>query len=270
MLECLKACSDANIPVVVLDRPNPIGGNVVEGPLLLPEYQSFIGGASIPLRHGLTLGELAMLLNSEQHIGAELHVVPMSGWRRDMLFCDTGLPWIAPSPNMPRLETALLYAGQVVLEGTNLSEGRGTTLPFEVVGAPFVDPFALARELTRHKHTGLSVRPVRFTPTFDKWSGTTCGGVAVHVVEPTQIRPVRFTINVLAAIRRLYSAKFGWLLPPYEYEHEKPPIDILYGSAQLREALEESFEQKQDFSGLAAADEQAWWQRVANFLLYES
>jgi uncharacterized protein YbbC (DUF1343 family) len=270
MLECLKACSQANIPVVVLDRPNPIGGKVVEGPLLLPEFRSFVGGAPIPLRHGLTLGELAMLLNSEQQIGAELRVVPMDGWRRDMLFCDTGLPWIAPSPNVPRPETALLYAGQVLLEGTNLSEGRGTTLPFEVVGAPFIDPFALAREIARHEHPGLCVRPIRFTPTFDKWREIGCGGVAVHVVEPTQIQAVRFTIDLLATVCRLYRAEFSWLSPPYEYEREKQPIDILYGSANLREALQGTLPAEHELGWLAAANEQAWWQRVANFLMYES
>jgi len=267
MLECLKACAEAKIPVVVLDRPNPIGGNVVEGPLLLPEFQSFVGGASIPLRHGLTLGELALVLNAEQQIGAELSVVPMDLWRREMLFGDSGRAWVAPSPNMPRLETVLLYPGQVLLEGTNLSEGRGTTLPFEVVGAPFIDPHVLTRELASHDHPGLTLRPVRFVPTFDKWQGQACGGIALHIVDPKQVRPVRFTVDLLSTVCRLYPDHFAWLPPPYEYERDKPPIDILYGSARLREALQGPGEP--EVSELSAVDALAWWERVREFRIYE-
>jgi uncharacterized protein YbbC (DUF1343 family) len=268
MLECLRACSEASIAVIVLDRPNPIGGNIVEGPLLQPDFKSFVGGACIPLRHGLTLGELAMLLNAEERIGARLHVVAMEGWRRDMLFCDTGLPWVAPSPNMPRPETALVYPGQVLLEGTKLSEGRGTTLPFEMVGAPFIDADVLAREIAAQKHPGLAVRPVRFVPMFDQWQGTSCGGIAIHIVDPTKVKPVRFTIELLTAICRLYPTEFAWLPPPYEYEYKKPPIDILYGSAELRSSLQDPVHRMQTSAELAAIDEQAWWQRVADFLLY--
>jgi uncharacterized protein YbbC (DUF1343 family) len=268
MLECLKACSDANIAVVVLDRPNPIGGRIIEGPLLQEDFKSFVGGACIPLRHGLTLGELAMLMNAEERIGAPLHVVTMDGWRREMLFCDTGLPWIAPSPNMPRFETALLYPGQVLLEGTNVSEGRGTTQPFEMVGAPYIDPDVLAHEITSQEHSGLVVRPVRFVPMFDKWQGTSCGGIAIHVVDATAVRSVRFTIELLATISRLYTTEFAWLGPPYEYEYEKPPIEILYGSAELQLTLQDPSHRRQDLAALAAIDEQAWWQRVARFLLY--
>lgn len=270
MLECLKACAEFGISVVVLDRPNPIGGNVIEGPTLLPEFRSFVGGAALPLRHGLTLGELAMLLNAEERIGARLQVVTMDGWRREMLFHDTGLPWIPPSPNMPRLETALLYPGQVLLEGTNVSEGRGTTLPFEVVGAPFVDPDVLAREIASQEHAGLSVRPVRFVPMYEKWRGMSCGGIALHIVDSTKVKPVRFTIELLAAVSRLYTTRFDWLGPPYEYEYEKPPIDILFGSAELRLTLQDPLHRQQNLAELAAVDEQAWWQRVANFLLYSS
>src|SRR5262245_4562758 len=162
---CLIASAAAKIPVVVLDRPNPLGGLVSEGPLLEAGYRSFVGGATIPLRHGLTLGELARLMNAEQQIGAQLEVVPMSGWRRDMLFGDTARAWVAPSPNMPRVTTTLHYPGQVLLEGTNLSEGRGTTQPFELVGAPFIDPGALAGELALRELPGLAIRPIRFVPT---------------------------------------------------------------------------------------------------------
>ena len=269
MLECMTACAEHGIPVVVLDRPNPIGGTAVEGPALQPDYESFVGGHTIPLRHGLTIGELAKLFNAEQQIGAELHVVPMEGWRREMLFGDTGLRWVVPSPNMPRLETALLYPGQVLLEGTNLSEGRGTTLPFEVVGAPFIDPYVLAQEIASHRHLGLAVRPVRFLPTFDKWKGQTCSGIAIHIVDPLKLQPVQFTIDVLATVRRLYPAEFAWLPPPYEYETEKQPIDILYGSAMLRDTLQGEALSDEELRELASVDQASWQEGVAGVLLYE-
>jgi uncharacterized protein YbbC (DUF1343 family) len=267
---CLVACAAANIPVVILDRPNPLGGAVAEGPLLDPQFQSFVGGASLPLRHGLTLGELARMLNAEQQIGAALEVVPMIGWRREMLFADTGRAWVAPSPNMPTATTALLYPGQVLLEGTNLSEGRGTTLPFELVGAPFIDPHELAQALSARQLPGLAVRPIRFVPTFDKYRGQRCGGVALQIVEPAAVRSVTATLQILAAISRLYPEDFAWLPPPYEYEREKMPIDILFGSARLREALlSELASADATIRELTRLDESAWWRRVQPYLLYD-
>ena len=259
MLNCLRACAAAKVPVIVLDRPNPIGGEIVEGPLLEPEFLSFVGGATIPLRHGLTLGELALLLNAEQQIGAELTVVPMQGWRRSMLWPDTGRSWIAPSPNMPRFETALLYPGQVLLEGTNLSEGRGTTAPFEVVGAPFIDPHEFLRELIAVDLAGIALRPVHFVPTFDKWQGRTCGGVALHITQPHAVRSVGLTPSIIAAARKLYPRDFAWLPPPYEYEREKMPIDILFGSARLRDQV----------AAASEFDDAAWQQRTKAFHLYD-
>jgi uncharacterized protein YbbC (DUF1343 family) len=274
--ECLIACAEAGIGVVVLDRPNPLGGVIVEGPLLEDGYQSFVGGATIPLRHGLTLGELARLMNDEQRIDAPLDVVPLTGWRREMLFNQTGRQWVTPSPNMPRFETALLYPGQVLLEGTNLSEGRGTTLPFEVVGAPFVDPQRLMDELANEPQPGLALRPVRFVPTFDKWHGESCGGVAIHVDEPAAVRSVATTLGILAAVMRLWPREFMWQPPPYEYEFEKVPIDILFGSGKLRERL--NVHSRSEWTtlgggftigGLATVDEAGWWRRVRPYLLYE-
>lgn len=259
MLNCLRACAAAKVPVIVLDRPNPIGGEIVEGPLLEPEFLSFVGGATIPLRHGLMLGELALLLNAEQQIGAELTVVPMQGWRRSMLWPDTGRSWIAPSPNMPRFETALLYPGQVLLEGTNLSEGRGTTAPFEVVGAPFIDPHEFLRELIAVDLAGIALRPVHFVPTFDKWQGRTCGGVALHITQPHAVRSVGLTPSIIAAARKLYPRDFAWLPPPYEYEREKMPIDILFGSARLRDQV----------AAASEFDDAAWQQRTKAFHLYD-
>lgn len=266
--KCLFACAAANVPVLILDRPNPLGG-VTEGPLLEPGFESFVGGATIPLRHGLTLGELALLLNDEQRIGARLEVVQMTGWKRAMLFDDTEQIWVGPSPNMPRVTTTLVYPGQVLLEGTNLSEGRGTTMPFEVVGAPFIDPYELASQLDSAELPGLAIRPIRFVPTFDKWRGQRCGGVALHVVDPQAVRSVTATLQILAAIRRLYPAEFDWLPPPYEYEHEKMPIDILFGSSKLRQALSSEIGVPDaTITELALLDEAAWWRRVQPYLLY--
>jgi uncharacterized protein YbbC (DUF1343 family) len=267
--QCLIACAAEKIPLVVLDRPNPLGGEIAEGPLLEAGFESFVGGATIPLRHGLTMGEVARLLNRERQIGAELDVVSMTGWRRNMLYDDTARCWVAPSPNMPRATTAMLYPGQVLLEGTNLAEGRGTTLPFEVVGAPFIDPNRLCEELKANDLPGLAIRPIRFVPTFDKWTGERCGGVALHIIEPRAVRSVTMTLQLLAAIQRLWPSDFAWLPPPYEYEKVKMPIDILFGSSRLRQRLSESPPRDATIRELARLDEPAWWRRVGSLLLYE-
>ena len=224
---CLEACAAADIPLLICDRPNPLGGEIVEGPLLQPGFESFVGRASIPMRHGLTIGELARLVNHEWSIGAALEVVPCAGWQRQQMWPDLGRAWVAPSPNMPRFETALLYPGQVLLEGTNLSEGRGTTLPFEVAGAPFLDPHQLMRELEPFDQPGLRLRPIRFVPTFDKWRGQSCGGVAWHIVDPLAVRSFPSTLAFLLAVQRLARRAFAWTPPPYEYELTKWPVDIL-------------------------------------------
>jgi uncharacterized protein YbbC (DUF1343 family) len=194
----------------------------------------------------------------------------MSGWRREMRFHTTGRKWLAPSPNMPRTTTAMLYPGQVLLEGTNLSEGRGTTTPFEVVGAPFIDPYALAKELQHFEMPGLAVRPTRFVPTFDKWQGQSCGGVALHIVDPNAVRSVTATLAILATVRNLWPNDFSWLPPPYEYEREKMPIDILFGSSRFRKALlSESVATDATIKELARLDETAWWLRAKPHLLYD-
>jgi uncharacterized protein YbbC (DUF1343 family) len=269
MRNCLAACAKQGIPVVVLDRPNPLGGEIVEGPLLEPGFESFVGGATIPLRHGLTLGELAMLLNAEQQLGAELHVIPMEGWRRCDLFSDTGRHWIATSPNMPRFETAVLYPGGVLLEGTNLSEGRGTTLPFQMVGAPYLDPQKLVDRLREFDHPGLNLRPVRFVPTFDKWQGQSCGGVAWDIADPRAVRSVASVVTLLAVVRELAPNDFAWLSPPYEYERDKMPIDILFGSDRLRAALPERLADSRDIQRLLEFDESTWRSRVEVHRLYD-
>lgn len=238
VVHCLEACAERGLPVVLLDRPNPLGGLVTEGPLLESGYESFVGRLAIPMRHGLTLGELARMANSELGIGAALHVVPVAGWPRAALWEDLGRPWVPPSPNLPTFRSALVYPGQVLLEGTNLSEGRGTTTPFEVVGAPFVDPYRLADMLQEQALSGVTFRPLRFRPTFDKWAGISCGGVMLHVTEPRDFRPYRTTLVILAAVKSLWPREFAWRPPPYEYERERWPIDILSGSSRLREWLD--------------------------------
>jgi uncharacterized protein YbbC (DUF1343 family) len=238
MANCLRAAARHGVKVIVCDRPNPIGGHQVEGPVLDPAYASFVGQFAIPLRHGLTIGELARLFNDRFGIGAALEVVPMTGWRRSMYWDETALPWVLPSPNMPTLDTAIVYPGMVLFEGTLLSEGRGTTRPFEIVGAPWVDGERLAESMNGQALPGARFRPIVFEPTFQKHARETCGGCQVHVTDRRAFRPVLTAVTLLAAFRRQSPERFAWRQPPYEYEHEKMPIDILYGSDALRTQIE--------------------------------
>ncbi|MBM4062691.1 MAG: DUF1343 domain-containing protein [Planctomycetes bacterium] len=266
VVHCLEACAQKGIPVLLLDRPNPLGGELAEGPLLDLGFQSFVGRAPIPMRHGLTLGELARFCNETLGIGADLHVVPMRGWRRAMLWPDTGRHWVPPSPNLPRWEGALVYPGQVLLEGTNLSEGRGTTTPFEQCGAPFVDPWLWSARVAAQSCVGAALRPVRFEPTFQKWRGEACNGVFVHVTDPAAFRPYRTTLALLRAVRELCPGQFAWREPPYEYETERLPIDVIAGGTTVRSFVDGE-RPWSDLDAVAAAPAD-WWQRVRRFLLY--
>jgi len=266
---CLEACADRDLPVVLLDRPNPLGGQVVEGPCVERGYESFVGRLAIPMRHGLTLGELALWVNQQIDSPASLEVVTMRGWRRTMLWPECTRVWLPTSPNMPRVESLLLYPGQVLLEGTNLSEGRGTTTPFELVGAPFINPYKLTRALESCQLPGLKPVPVQFRPTFDKWMGKSCGGVALRVTDPAAVRSYVSTVNLLACIRRLWPNDFEWLPPPYEYELEKMPIDILSGSSRFRETFaSDRIDDAAEIEQLAAVDVARWAQRSADCRLY--
>ena len=238
MANCLRAAARHGVPVLVCDRPNPIGGVAVEGPMLEPGYESFVGQFPIPMRHGMTVGELARLFNEHFGIGAGLDVARLEGWARDQHADQTGLPWVMPSPNMPTLDTALVYPGAVLFEGTMLSEGRGTTRPFELVGAPWVDPVRLVSRLDALTLPGLHWRPASFEPTFHKFAGQVCGGCQLHVVDRVRFRPVRAAVALLWAICLEAPDRFAWRLPPYEYEPEKMPIDILAGSPSLRTQIE--------------------------------
>ena len=238
MANCMRAAARHGVRVVVCDRPNPVGGVAVEGALLRPECVSFVGQFAIPLRHGMTIGELARLFNQEFAIGAALDVVPLDGWQRSMYFDDTGLPWVMPSPNIPTLDSAIVYPGAVLFEGTMLSEGRGTTRPFELIGAPWIDGEALASAMNGRGLPGVHFRATVFEPTFQKHAKQTCGGCQLHVTDREAFQPVRATIELLAEFRRQNPSAFAWRQPPYEYEHDKWPIDILYGSDRLRTTLD--------------------------------
>jgi uncharacterized protein YbbC (DUF1343 family) len=238
MANCLRAAKRHRLRVVVCDRPNPIGGVEVEGPMLRPGYESFVGQFPIPMRHGMTIGELACLFNAAFGIGADLQVMRLEGWQRAMYWDETGLPWVLPSPNMPTPDTAIVYPGTVLFEGTQLSEGRGTTRPFELVGAPWIQAERFAEALNARHVPGTHFRPAVFEPTFQKHAKVACGGCQVHVTDRRAFRPCAAAAALLLEFYRQDPQRFEWRQPPYEYEHEKMPIDILAGSPDLREQVE--------------------------------
>jgi len=238
----LEACAESGIPVVVLDRPNPIGGRMIEGNGIRPGYESFVGLHSIPMRHGLTIGELMSLVGARLAAAGrrcDLTVVPMKGWRRRMLFPQTGLPWVLPSPNMPCFEGAQVYPGQVLLEGTNLSEGRGTTRPFEIFGAPYLDPRALAARFSRRRLGGCVLREHMFEPTFQKWRGELCRGFQIHVTNAAAYAPYLTSLAILQDVRAIHGEEFSWTDTPYEYVADRAPIDVLTGDPAIRRAIED-------------------------------
>ncbi|MGA7544482.1 MAG: DUF1343 domain-containing protein [Methyloceanibacter sp.] len=239
MANCLRAAARAGLPVIVCDRPNPIGGVAVEGPTLEPGYESFVGQFRMPMRHGMTVAELARLFNEHHGIGAELEIVPMQGWSREMYWDATGVPWVMPSPNMPTLDTAIVYPGTVLLEGTMLSEGRGTTRPFELAGAPWLDGEALAARMNRVGLGGVHFRAISFEPTFQKHARVACGGCQMHVTAREDFEPVKAGVSLMRECFGSAPDRFAWREPPYEYEHDKMPIDILAGSPELREQIEQ-------------------------------
>ncbi|MFQ5878365.1 MAG: exo-beta-N-acetylmuramidase NamZ domain-containing protein [Acidobacteriota bacterium] len=275
----LEACASTGRRLVVLDRPNPLGGATVEGNLIRPGYTSFVGLSPVPMRHALTLGEFAALMNrrlaarAEQGPGrpgprgdgigvccpglCELSVVPMEGWRRPMLFPDTGLPWVLPSPNVPSFETALVYPGQVLLEGTNLSEGRGTTRPFEIFGAPYLDPRRVRKRFESRRLPGVALREHCFEPTFNKWAGRLCRGFQIQITDAAAFRPYATTLALLQDIIAVHRDRFEWREPPYEYVTDRLPIDVLSGDPEVRDALESG--------GDLRALERSWRKEIAGF-----
>jgi uncharacterized protein YbbC (DUF1343 family) len=241
MAYCLQSAAAFNKKVLVLDRPNPLGGTLVEGNIVQEDCFSFVGLYPIPMRHGLTFGELALLLNNHFNIGADLEIISMQGWQRHMFYPDTGLPWVFPSPNMPTPATALVYPGQVLWEGTNISEGRGTCLPFELFGAPFFEHDEILRKIEKNTDLpGCHLRPLIFEPTSNKWSRQNCRGFQVHITDPSAFRPYRTSLVLLQAVMSLYPEAFAYKKPPYEYEHERLPMDLILGDKRVRRALEQS------------------------------
>jgi uncharacterized protein YbbC (DUF1343 family) len=251
MALALGAAARAGVAVVVLDRPNPLGGLLIEGGSVREDCESFVGLGAVPVRHGLTIGEVARLCvrgmpwggsRFARPLDGDLTVVPMRGWRRAMLFAETGLPWVMPSPNMPTADTALVYPGQCLFEATNLSEGRGTTRPFEMVGAPFLDGYAWAEALDAQTVAGRALpgvrfRPLSFRPTFHKFAGRSCGGLQLHVTDPEAFRPYLTGIALLATARALAPADFRWRTEPYEFVGDRPAIDLLTGGDWIRAAI---------------------------------
>ncbi|HEY4395704.1 MAG TPA: DUF1343 domain-containing protein [Polyangia bacterium] len=252
MVLALEAAFRAGVAVIVLDRPNPLGGVAIEGGTVTEGCQSFVGLGAIPVRHGLTIGEVARLRlpglpwggkRFAKPIAGDLTVVPMRGWRRAMSYVEAGLPWVMPSPNMPTPATALVYPGQCLFEATNLSEGRGTTRPFEIVGAPFLDGYAWVAALARMAREelplpGVRFRPLSLRPTFHKFAGRSCGGVQLHVSDRTAFRPYATGIALLATARRLAAADFRWRTEPYEFVADPPAIDLLTGNADVRRTID--------------------------------
>jgi uncharacterized protein YbbC (DUF1343 family) len=235
---CLEVAKNMDKQVVLLDRPNPLGGTAVEGNCLDAGFTSFVGRYPIPMRHGMTIGELSMMMNRHFGIGCSLHIVKMQGWRRQMFYSNTGLPWIAPSPNLPTFQSAMVYPGQVLWEGTNVSEGRGTTQPFEYFGAPYLDHAKMRAFLRERKLPGVVLRDIAFEPTSNKWGGSLCRGFQIHIVSPDQYKPYETTLSLLQAVLACHREDFKWKSPPYEYEYEKLPIDLIIGDKEIRKRIE--------------------------------
>lgn len=269
MQYCLQAALPRGMLVFVLDRPNPLGGAAIEGPAVRKGFESFVGTHDLATRHGLTIGELAMLYQRELDLDrGELRVIACEHWKRARYFDETGLPWVLPSPNMPALDTALVYPGQCLLEGTNLSEGRGTTRPFELCGAPWLDAVRLARRMNEEKLAGVRFRAAWFRPTFQKHAGQDCGGVQLHITDRGAFQPVRTSLALLATMRQMSGSNFAWRTEPYEFIRDPIAIDLLFGSARERTHLEADRSWR-ELASIWTKEETAFAQRRHTALLYD-
>lgn len=269
MVLAMQAAQAHGKKFVVLDRPNPIGGTKIEGNISESAFASFVGLFPLPMRHGMTVGELALYFNEVHSIGCELEVVRMEGWHREWWFDQTGLPWVPPSPNIPTLESALVYPGMVLFEGTMVSEGRGTTRPFEIIGAPYIDPFELVDRLDRENLSGVHFRPLSFQPTFHKHAGQICGGVQLHVLDREVFLPCLTAGAILASILELYRGRFEWKQPPYEYVFDRLPFDVICGTDRVRIELEKGTAPNA-IDDLWQAEREEFARGRERFLLYES
>lgn len=267
LANCMRAAKKYGKLVVVCDRPNPINGEMLAGTVLEPSFESFVGQFPIATRHGMTVCELARLFNERFGIGCELEVVPMEGWSRELWLDETDAPWVIPSPNMPTLDTATVFPGTVHLEGTQLSEGRGTTRPFELIGAPYIESEVYAKELARLGLPGVYYRSCGFQPTFQKHAGLTCGGVQIHVTDRKAFEPVIVGVATVKVAYDLYTDHFRWKEPPYEYVYDKNPFDVISGTGQLREAIERG-DSVERIADSWKDDLEKFRQERAPFLLY--
>jgi len=263
----LKAVEKKPVKIIVPDRPNPIRGDKIEGPCINEIFLSFVGLHPLIIRHGLTIGEALKMLHRELNLTSELDVIPVKNWSRHMWHDETGLPWVMPSPNMPALDTATVYPGGCLIEGTLLSEGRGTTRPFEIIGAPYIDPFILAKDMKKFNLKGVYFRPLYFEPAFQKHAGKICGGVQLHITDRNAFEPVKSFVAILLAIRKRYEHENLWRNPPYEYEYEKLPFDILSGSEELRKNIDRG-ERLENIVSSWKEDEKIFHGRSLPCLLY--
>jgi uncharacterized protein YbbC (DUF1343 family) len=239
LANCMRAARRLGKQVIVCDRPNPINGVSMAGNILEPEYASFVGQFALPTRHGMTVGELARLFNEHFGIGCDLEVISMDGWKRAFWHNDTDAPWVLPSPNMPTLDSATVFPGTVHFEGTQISEGRGTTKPFELIGAPYIDPDDYADRLNSLGLAGVYFRSCVFQPTFQKHAGVSCGGVQIHVLDRDVFEPWLAGIAMAKFAHDMYPDQFRWKVPPYEYVYDKNPFDVISGTAKIRESFEQ-------------------------------
>jgi uncharacterized protein YbbC (DUF1343 family) len=266
LLYSMQAAAEHGLSYIVCDRPNPIGGEIVEGPILEPGFESFVGPGPLPVRHGLTIGELARLYNEAWRVGCDLTVVPCSGWKRSMWFDDTRLPWVPPSPAMPWPETAIVYPGTCLVEGTNLSEGRGTALPFHLVGAPWIDGRALADAMNELDLPGVRFHRATFRPASDKWAGELCGGVQLHVTDRKLFRPITAGLHLLQTVKTLYPTEFEFRCSARD--EYRPHIDLLVGTDQVRKALGDA-SSVSDLVESWADDLQAFQETSSAFRFYQ-
>lgn len=267
MANCMKACAKYGKKMIVLDRPNPINGWDVEGNLLELGHESFVGMYPIPMRHGMTVGELAQLFNTDFELHCDLEVVTMEGWNRKDFADETDAPWVMPSPNMPTVDTAVVFPGTVYFEGTQVSEGRGTTRPFEIVGAPYINSYEYAKTLNLLELPGVTFRAIEFLPTFQKHAQTVCGGAFVHVLDRNTFKPVITGVAMAKVAYDLYTEDFKWKNTPYEYVFDRNPFDVIHGSTKLREQIE-SGTSVNEIQSSWRDDEESFKKTREKFLLY--
>jgi uncharacterized protein YbbC (DUF1343 family) len=267
LANCMRAAKKFGKKVIVCDRPNPLGGVEISGTVLEPAFASFVGQFPLPTRHGMTIGELAGMFRDVWGVECDLEVVPLEGWSRELWFDETDVPWVLPSPNMPTLESATVFPGTVHLEGTQMSEGRGTTRPFELIGAPYVDAAEYTRTLESIGLPGVKFRASNFLPTFQKHAGETCGGVQIHVTDRESFEPFITGVATVKACFEMYGEHFRWKNPPYEYVFDKNPFDVIAGTDRLRESIERG-DSLETIQGSWAGELEEFRAARERFLLY--